>query len=162
MKLPSMSRDRRQLLLLVALGALPSCGRQPAKDHGPAPSADHQATVRAVMDRVLDSKYRLDGSPAYRFAAPAHEQVAKWLFEPEREDRSHSIGFAYGWGVGFWVTPRYVGYPEQPEAHRMAFFSNGQLRGIFADGPSGAPLELARWSAIWVDPYWHPDAEVSR
>jgi hypothetical protein len=161
MKPPSMRPDSRRWWLPVAL-ALAACRGQPVKDHGPAPAADHQATVRAVMDRVLDGKYRLDGAPAYRFAAPAPERVASWLFEPEIEGRSLAIGFAYGWGVGFWVTPRYVGYPEQPEGHRMAFFSNGRLRGIFVDGPGNGPLELDRWCAVWVDPDWRSVDEARR
>ena len=139
---------RGRCLLTVLLSA---CSGDPARDHGPAPGADHQSTVRAAMDRVLGARHELDGSPAYRFAAPKQDRVARWLFEPEVEGRSHEFGYVYGWSVEFWVTPRYVGYTEQPQSHKMAFFVDGRLAGLFAEGTRNAPLELDRWAPDWVD-----------
>ena len=144
-------QHRTALCVLLATAA---CGRSRA--HGPAPAADHQATIRAAMDRVLDEHYRLEAPSAYRFAAPAPDRVARWLFDPEVEGRHHEFGYRYGWRVEFWVTPSYAGYPTQPESHRMAFFADGQLRGLFADGGNQAPLELDRWEAAWVDHGWQP------
>ena len=140
----------------VLLAAASACRGSVTKDHGPPPGADHQATVRAVLDRVLDEPYRLDGAPDYRFAPPVPDRIARWHFEPQVEGRSHSFGYHHGWRVDFRVTPRYVGCPPQPESTRMAFFADGRLRGIFAAGGGNAPLELDRWSVVWVDEDWQP------
>jgi len=123
---------RHGILLFPAL--LSACTRGGVEDHGPAPAADHEAAVRAVMDRVLGERYELDGLPSYRFAAPVQDRVARWHFEPEVPGKAHSFGDVRGWRVDFWVTPRYVGYPPQPESRRMAFFGAGRLRGIFSPG----------------------------
>jgi hypothetical protein len=143
------------LLGLLALLATAACGRL-KKNYGPAPAADHQATIRTEMDRVLDGMYRLEGPSAYRFAEPVRDRVARWLFDPQIAGRAHEFGYRYGWRVDFWVTPRYVGYPPQPESQRMAFFADGGLRGLFSDGGNDAPLELNRWSTTWVDRGWAP------
>jgi hypothetical protein len=140
-------------LLFVLASA---CGSGLAKDPGPAPGADHQVEVRAAIARVLGEKYRLDGAPACRFAEPVPDKVARWHFDPQVPGQPNAFGYAYGWRVDFWVTPRYVGYPQQPESPRMAFFSDGRLRGIFWPGGDNAPLELDKWSPAWVDREWHP------
>jgi hypothetical protein len=145
---------RRDLGLILVLCA--ACGGGPPPDPGPPPPAGHEAAVRAVLDRVLDDRYRLDGAPSYRFAAAVPGRVARWHFEPQDDGRTHSFGYCHGWCVAFHVRPRYVGYPEQPETARMAFFAGGELRGIFADGLGNAPLELDRWHADWVDETWRP------
>jgi hypothetical protein len=108
------------------------------------------------MDRVLGERYELDGLPSYRFAAPVQDRVARWHFEFEVPGKAHSFGDVRGWRVDFWVTPRYVGYPPQPESRRMAFFGAGRLRGIFSPGAGTAPLALDRWAASWVDEDWQP------
>ena len=138
--------------LLLSILSLAACGGEPARDPGPAPADGHEAAVRAVVDRVLGERYELDGAPAYRFAAPAKGRVARWLFEPHEDGKSHSFGYVHGWCVDFQVTPSYVGYPPQPEAARMAFFVDGTLRGVFGPSRNSAPLELDRWYAVWVDP----------
>jgi hypothetical protein len=147
-----MASGRLRCALLPLLAA---CGGA-ARDHGPAPDAEHQATVRAAVERMLGERHELDGTPACRFAAPVPDRVPRWHFEPEVEGKPHSFGNVYGWRVDVWVTPSYVGYPAQPEAQRMAFFAEGRLRGLFAPGGGSAPLELDRWSALWVDPDWQP------
>jgi hypothetical protein len=136
-----------------------ACG---GRDHGPPPDADHQTTVRAAMDRVLDGMYRLESPSEYRFAAPVQDKVARWHFEPQVDGQTHDFGYLYGWRVDFWVTPHYAGYPPQPESHRMAFFGGGGLRGLFSQGTGNAPLDLARWSATWVDPEWPEAGRVAR
>ena len=143
------------LLLLVSASACGG-GRLPPKDPGPPPLADHQQQVRDLVERLLDAKYRLDGPSTYRFDAPAPGRVARWHFEPQIEGQSHQFGYEHGWCVEFRVTPSYVGYPAQPESHRMAFYAGGQLRGIFTTGLRNAPLELDKWSACWVDESWQP------
>ena len=140
----------RFLLLLPLLAA---CHREP-KDYGPPPQAGHQELVRAAMDRVFDARYRLEQPSDYRFAAPAQDRVAYWLFEPQQDGRSHQFGYLYGWCVAFHVTPHYRGYPPQPESHRMAFFADGKLRGLFAAASGNAPLDLDKWSADWTDTAW--------
>jgi hypothetical protein len=81
--------------------------------------------------------------------------VAGWHFDPPEQER-HAFRYVHGWCVEFWVKPRYVGYPEQPESHRMAFFAEGKLRAIFSEGTRNAPLELDKWSPSWVDVTWRP------
>jgi hypothetical protein len=36
----------------------------------------------------------------------------------------------------------------------MAFFADGELRGLFTVGGNNAPLELDKWCAVWVGPEW--------
>ena len=140
-----------RFLLLFPLTA---CHRA-AKDYGPPPPAEHQALVRTAMDGVFDARYRLEHPSDYRFAAPVQDRVAYWLFEPEAPPgRSQTFGYLYGWCVEFWVTPHYRGYPAQPESHRMAFFGDGRLRGLFAAGLGNAPLDLDKWSPDWTDRAW--------
>jgi len=151
--MPASMCPLARMLLLVAMSA---CGDQPARDHGPVPAADHQAKVRELVDRVLDERHRLDGPSTYRFAAPVRDRVARWLFDAESQGQPQALGYVYGWSVEFWVTPRYLGYPVQPQSRRMAFFAAGQLRGIFSAGPGSAPFELDKWTALWVDVAWQP------
>jgi hypothetical protein len=149
-----MSAAMRCAITAVLL-SLSACGSRP-KDHGPPPGPEHQSDVRAAMDRRLGSNYRLAEPSAYRFTAPVKDRVAYWLFEPEVPGRNHSFGNVYGWRVDFQVKPHYVGYPEQPESPRMAFFVDGELRGLFIAGGGNAPLGLDKWEALWVDPDWQP------
>jgi hypothetical protein len=140
----------------ILVACLAACHRDEPRDYGRAPAADHQETVRTTMDGVLDQRYRLEEPSAYRFAAPEQDRVARWLFEGETEGRPQPFGYVYGWRVEFWVKPRYAGYPSQPEAHMMAFFVDGRLRGLFGEGTRNGPLELDKWSPSWVDPMWRP------
>ena len=80
--------------------------------------------------------------------------MAQWHWEPQEDGRTHAFGYRHGWCVDVWVTPRYVGYPEQPTAHKMAFFRDGKLRGLFSEGRRAAPLDLDAWAPMWVDPTW--------
>jgi hypothetical protein len=36
----------------------------------------------------------------------------------------------------------------------MAFFADGELRGIFSASQQTTPLDLGKWDANWVDPFW--------
>jgi|RhiMethySRZTD1v2_1073278.scaffolds.fasta_scaffold3924472_1 hypothetical protein len=36
----------------------------------------------------------------------------------------------------------------------MAFFADGELRGIFVASEQTTPLDLGKWDSIWVDPLW--------
>src|SRR5580765_722584 len=140
---------------------LAACHHDAPKDYGPPPAADHQETVRTTMDGVLDQRYRLEEPSAYRFAAPAQDRVARWLFDEQPQGRAQPFGprqsiYVYGWCVEFWVKPSYVGYPSQPESHKMAFFVGGRLRGLFCEGTRNGPLELDKWCPSWVDPMWRP------
>jgi hypothetical protein len=144
------------LLLFVS-----SCGGSvPVKDPGPPPGPDHQEQVQQYSEGLLSQKHRLAGPSAYRFDAPVQGRVARWHFDPEVEGQPQQVGYVHGWCVEFHVTPNYVGYPEQPESHRMAFFADGGLRGIFLVGLRRAPLELDRWASSWVDPDWQPTANA--
>jgi hypothetical protein len=142
------------------LALLASCGgSEPGNPPGPPPGPDHQELVRAKVQEILEAKPDLEGSAtAFRFAPPERDRVARWQFAPETSG-PHELGYFHGWRVDYWYTPEYVGYPEQPERHEMAFFGDGQLRGIFAEGRGNAPLELARWHACWVDRTWQPVRE---
>ncbi len=141
------------VLLVLLTGA---CGGS-ERDHGPPPPADHEALVRSFVDDLLGAKYELENPSAYRFSKPSRDRVARWLFEPHEDGEPHEFGYRYGWRVDFWVKPDYVGYPEQPESRRMAFFGDGKLRGIFSAGGNAAPLALDAWSPMWVDESWQPE-----
>lgn len=145
-------------LSLLALTLFAGCSGEVIRDHGPAPDADHQATVRAAMDRAFDKMNRIGQPSDYRFAAPVQDRVARWHFDQVPEGQPHQFGYVYGWRVDFWVTPHYAGYPPQPESHRMAFFADGQMRGLFSAGLRNAPLELDQWSPDWLDQGWQPGA----
>jgi hypothetical protein len=149
--------DTRPCHRFLLLALLSACGDSSApKDVGPPPGPDHQELVRAKVQEILESKPDLDGSAkGFHFAAPEKDRVAKWHFAPETTG-THEFGYVHGWRVDYWYTPEYVGYPAQPERHEMAFFGDGQLRGIFAEGGGNAPLELDRWHASWVDRSWNP------
>src|SRR5262249_34180361 len=67
------------------LPCLAACHRDEPKDYGRAPAADHQETVRATMDGVLDQRYRLQEPSEYRFAPPAQDRVGRWLFDGDAE-----------------------------------------------------------------------------
>jgi hypothetical protein len=143
-------------VLLLAL--LASCGKSSAPYNlpGPAPGPDHQEAVRAKVQELLDGNPKLDGTAtAFRFAPPKEDRVARWHFEPQSSE-PHKLGYFHGWRVDYWYTPEYEGYPEQPERHEMAFFGEGQLRGIFGEGAQNAPLELDKWEASWADRTWQP------
>ena len=148
---------RDVLIVSVCLLAAACGGEPPARDPGPPPGDGHRDAVRVVVDRLLGERYELDGAPSYRFAAPVADRVARWHFEPHLDGEPHAFGYVHGFRVDLWVTPSYVGYPPQPEKPRMAFFTDGALRGVFAPGGDGAPLELDRWAALWVDPGFSPD-----
>ena len=149
---------RRPACVLLLLSAAACSGGLPKKDPGPAPGPDHQEQVRHLVDGLLDAKYHLEAPSRYRFEAPTPGRVARWHFDPQVEGRPGEFGYVHGWCVEFRVTPSYVGYPEQPESQRMAFWIEGKLRGIFLPGPRNAPLELDRWVTGWVDESWHPPA----
>ena len=137
------------------LPLLAACsGRLAGKDCGPPPRPGHQEQVRAMLDGIFNGRYRLEQASDYRFAEPVQDRVASWHWERVPEGHSHALGYRHGWRVDFWVTPHYAGYPEQPESQRMAFFGDGELRGIFGAGCCNAPLELDRWAPDWVDPTW--------
>ncbi len=143
-------------VLLLAL--LSSCGDSsaPYNEPGPAPGPDHQELVRAKVQEILAAMPDYDASAtAFRFGKPEKDRVARWHFEPQTR-ATHELGYFHGWRVDYWYTPEYVGFDEQPERHEMAFFGDGQLRGIFAEGPGNAPLELDRWHASWADRTWRP------
>jgi hypothetical protein len=116
--------------------------------------ADHQSAIALRTDDVANSKYRLASGSTFRFAPPVQGRVATWHWHPQVDGRSHAFGYHHGWCVDYWFTPDYEGYPEQPEAQRMAFFADGELRGLFAPGSRNAPLELDKWCVVWVDPTW--------
>src|SRR5688572_14691039 len=77
---PDVASMRQKNLMVCCLGLLSACSHE-VRDHGPAPDASHQATVREAMDRALDKKNRLEQPSAYRFAAPAQDRVARWHFD---------------------------------------------------------------------------------
>lgn len=142
----------RIALIVLLLGA---CGAEKPRDPGPRPPADFEQIVRHRQDAVFDARYRLAAASDYRFGTPVPDRVARWLWEPRSDDgRAHSLGYRHGWRVDYWVRPHYAGYPEQPESARMAFFADGELRGLFAPAANDAPLELNRWSVEWVGPEW--------
>ena len=142
---------RRVALMILLLGA---CGAKP-KDPGPRPPADFEQIVRQRQDAVFDARYRLEQASDFRFGTPVPDRVARWLWEPRSDDgRAHSLGYRHGWRVDYHVRPHYAGYPEQPESARMAFFADGELRGLFAPAPNDAPLELNKWYVEWVGPEW--------
>ena len=123
---------------------------------GPALQPGYQDVVRTVQEEEFAERYELEAPSTYRFSAPVPGRVARWHWEPQDDGRRHSPGYRHGWCVEFHVRPRYEGYPEQPESRRMAFFGDGELRGIFTPGGNNAPLELDAWSPMWVGPDW-PD-----
>jgi hypothetical protein len=146
----------------VGLLVLAACSSPlPPRDHGPPPGPDHEVQVRVMLDGIFDQRYRLEQASDYRFAEPVRDRVASWHWERVPEGQSHALGYRYGWRVDFRVTPHYAGYPPQPESPRMAFFADGELRGIFGDGCRQAPLDLDRWAPDWVDLRWHPKAAVA-
>src|SRR5262249_23201693 len=144
------------VLLLAAASACRNDGSR--QDAGPPPAADQLSQVRTLQDQLFARSYRLDGPPAYRFAEPVQDRVARWHFEPEGQQ---PLGYCHGWCVEYWVTPGYAGYPKQPESHRMAFFCDGRLRGLFTEGLRNAPLDLDRWAPSWVDTTWRPQDPAS-
>lgn len=145
----------RARVLLLALVASCGDGVKPANPPGPPPAADHQELVRAKVQEILDGKDPAGTPTGFRFGAPATDRVARWHFGPETA-RTHDLGYYHGWRVDYWYTPEYEGYPEQPERHEMAFFGDGRLVGIFAEGRGDAPLGLDKWHADWVDRSWRP------
>lgn len=152
---------RRGFPTLVAALLAGCSGEPPARDPGPAPDGPYRERVQDLQDEVLGARYELEEPSSYRFAAPAPGRVARWHWEPQGDGRVHSFGYRHGWCVEFWVRPRYRGYPEQPESHRMAFFAGGELRAIFAEGCRNAPLELDRWSPEWLGPDWEPPSTAT-
>ena len=147
---------RRLACVLLVLFAS-ACGHKlPVKDPGPPPQAEHQEQVQHHVEGLLNEKHRLAGPSTYRFEAPVKGRVARWHFDPQVEGQPQEFGYVHGWCVEFHVTPSYVGYPEQPESHRMAFWAEGELRGIFLVGLRRGPLELDKWASWWVDPDWQP------
>lgn len=141
------------------LPLLAACsGRLAPKDCGPPPRPDHQEQVRAKLDGILGARYRLEQASDYRFAEPVQGRVAAWHWDRLPEGQPHAFGYRHGWCVEFWVTPHYAGYPPQPELAQMAFYGDGELRGIFGPGCRNAPLELDRWAPDWVDFTWVPKA----
>lgn len=147
--------EYRALGTFVVMAA---CSGNAELDPGPAPAAGYQHEIRTAVARVLEAHYELAQPPDCRFASPQPGSVARWHWEPQTDGYVHSLGNVRGWCIDFWFTPRYVGYPTQPEVRRMAFFAGGRLRGIFALGDGQAPLGLDRWDAVWVDPAWHDAA----
>jgi hypothetical protein len=148
--------------LVPWLPLLAACsGRLAPKDCGPPPPPDHQGQVRVMLDGILDGRHRLEQASDYRFAEPVKDRVASWHWQRVAEGEAYAFGYRHGWRVDFWVTPHYAGYPEQPESQRMAFFGDGELRGIFSPGCRQAPVELDRWAPDWVDFRWLPKAEAS-
>jgi hypothetical protein len=145
---------KTRLLVCCALACLvlPACGdRAPEL---PPLRPDHQEVIRFMNDGLINQNYRIAGASAFRFAAPVQDRVALWHWEPHVDGRSHSFGYHHGWRVDYWFKPNYEGYPEQPESSRMAFFAEGELRGIFCASHQPTPLELGKWDRIWTDPLW--------
>lgn len=139
---------------------LSACGGE-RKDPGPPPPAGHQDAVRDAFERELGAKYPLERAE-YRFEAPAPGRVAKWHWEPKPDGQPHGFGYRHGWCVPFRATPSYEGYPPQPEQKYMAFFAGGALRGLFREGDANVPLDLAKWSPMWVDLGWRLEAAPQR
>lgn len=147
---------------LGILAALAACSGSSELAPGPAPADGYQQAVRVAVARLLEANYELSQPLDCRFAAPAPGWVARWHWEPQTDGYVHSAGKVRGWCIDFWFTPHYVGYPAQPEAHRMAFFADGRLRGIFARGDGRAPIGLDRWDAVWVDHTWQGAAAPAK
>jgi len=136
------------------LCALAACGAGAASnDPGPQPGAGHREIVRERVE-AIDREQVSPGARAtgFEIGAPVLDDIPRWHFEPETPGQSHEFASLRGWRVDFRYTPEFPGYPEQPERTGMAFFIDGRLRGIFAEGGGNAPLGLDRWSARWVDP----------
>lgn len=141
--------------LFVAV--LAACSKPPApKPEEPPLAANHQSAIRLLVDHVVGERYELASPSQFRFAAPVRDRVASWHWEEQEEGKTYAFGYRHGWRVDFWWTPDYEGYPEQPEHHRMAFFADGELRGVFLEGGNKGPLELDKWHPVWVDMGWQP------
>ena len=147
-------------VLVFALLSGCTGGVSAPNDPGPAPGADHQEQVRERVGRLLQENIEHKGTATnFRFAEPVLDNIPRWHFDPEIEGQPYQFGIISGWRVDFYFTPQYVGFPQQPERHEMAFFGNGKLRGIFGEGCGNAPFGLDKWDASWVDESWRPLAE---
>ncbi|HZN40357.1 MAG TPA: hypothetical protein VFD82_16240 [Planctomycetota bacterium] len=145
-------KTRHLVCSALCLVWLSACGDSAPKL--PPLRADHQEVIRMQNDGLINQKYRIAGPSAFRFAAPVQDRVALWHWEPQVDGRKHSFGYHHGWRVDYWFKPDYEGYPEQPESSRMAFFADGELRGIFSESNQTTPLDLGKWDRIWTDPLW--------
>ncbi|HEX6812338.1 MAG TPA: hypothetical protein VF384_11990 [Planctomycetota bacterium] len=137
---------------LACLVWLSACGARVPKL--PPLRPDHQELIRARNDDHIGQRYKLAGPSGFRFAPPVQDRVPVWHWEPHVEGKKHSFGHHHGWRVDYWFKPNYDGYPEQPESARMAFFAEGDLRGIFCESHQTTPLDVGKWDRIWVDPLW--------
>jgi hypothetical protein len=126
---------------------------------------DHQEVIRVMNDGHINQMYRIAGPSVFRFAAPVQDRVALWHWEQQDTGRNHSFGYRHGWRVDYWFKPNYEGFPEQPESSRMAFFADGELRGIFTASERPTPLDLGKWDAICPNPrstWWARSRKPSR
>lgn len=147
----------RAILPVAVFFVLAACeGGDASNDPGPKPGADVESEIRSRIGGLLQQAQPHGSPTGFRFAQAKRDQVARWLFDPEEDTRPHAFGYFTGWRIDFWYTPEYEGYPEQPERHDMAFYGDGKLRGLFAEGGGNAPLQLDQWSPRWADTSWKP------
>ena len=132
----------RAVLLLLPL--LCCCTRDPVRDPGPPPGADHQAAVRTVLLRVLKD----DGSTQIHFSPPVRDRLPRVHFEPDQIG-PHAIAWVHGWRVDMQVSGNRV--YEKGSAAYMAFLRDDRVLGIFTPNRARhAPMDFDKWSALWA------------
>lgn len=145
---------RNNLTALVLVALCGACART-EDDGGPPPGDDHQAAIRD--QRTPDPKkhmgFEYDGEPTYKFAAPVRCEFPKHLFQEVVPGKPQGFGIVRGWSVDFWVTEKYVGMAEYPEAKYTAFFRDAKLRGIFRENPMNRGF-FDKWIVSSVDLEW--------
>ena len=100
-----------------------------------------------MMNRLLKD----DGTARYRFAAPVHDRLPRYLFEPEVPGKPHKFGYIHGWRVDVWATAKNT--YERGETPYMAFIRDGKVMGIFTENRArNAPMDLDKWAPLHVPP----------
>lgn len=96
-------------------------------DYGLPPSENYGEQVRAVMEKRLKDPE----SARYRFSSPDKEWIPRHHFDPDVKGQPSRHGQLFGWRVDFGVNAKnsYGGFTG--EKSYMAFFEDGQIRGIF-------------------------------
>lgn len=124
-----------------SLNKPPSDSELTGADYGPIPSKSHQEQIRSTMETLLKDPE----SAKYRFSSPKKDWIPRYHFDPVIKGQPRLHGYLFGWKIDFGINAKnsYGGYTgENPY---MAFFENGELRGIFKPGTH---------KDIFGYPYW--------
>ena len=128
----------------LSLNVPPAESQMAAADFGPAPRADHQSQIRATISQRL----RNPESARYRFAEPEASWMPRYHFDQNVEGEPFQHGHVFGWRVIFAFNAKndFGGYGG--EMGYIAFFRDGQLRGVFQVSPREDIFGYENWFRV--------------